>query len=222
MANKAPLEYLKEPYARVIVPEETGGYAAEILEFPGCFAAGETPEEAYQNLEGVAKEWIEAEVEAGREIPAPSDVEAFSGRYALRMPRGLHQQAARMAEREGTSLNTYIVTAIAARAGADDLFHRMVEKIETRETRWVFQGAGYGLRASIGNVFGPSAAGYISVAYPSLTVGTYEMEPASGLGAGQKLVSWSSPGEFLPNKATGGKPYLKMEDAKRAVSSGGE
>jgi predicted RNase H-like HicB family nuclease len=219
MASKAPSEYLKEPYARVIVPEETGGYAAEILEFPGCFAAGETPEEAYQNLEGVAKEWIEAEVEAGREIPAPSDAEAFSGRYALRMPRGLHQQAARMAEREGTSLNTYIVTAIAARAGADDLFHRMVEKIETRETRWVFQGAEYGLRASIGNVFGSSAAGYINVVYPGLTVGTYEMESAPGLETAQKLVNWSSPGGFLPNKATGGLPYVKMEGAKRVVSS---
>lgn len=138
MASKSPSDYLKEPYARVIVPEEGGGYSAEILEFPGCLASGETPAEAYESLESVAQEWIEAELKSGREIPSPSDAESFGGKFALRMPRGLHQQAARMAERDGTSLNSYIVTAIAARVGADDLFNRMSKKLGTYQANYFF------------------------------------------------------------------------------------
>jgi predicted RNA binding protein YcfA (HicA-like mRNA interferase family) len=33
-------EYLKKPYGRLLVPEDEGGYRAEIIEFPGCFAEG--------------------------------------------------------------------------------------------------------------------------------------------------------------------------------------
>lgn len=131
MEDKTPLDYLREPYAFVTVREGEGGYYAEILEFPGCFASGDTREEASQNLEQVAVEWIKAEIEAGREIPRPSDPESFGGKFALRMPRGLHQLASRMAEREDTSLNSYIITAIAARVGADDLFHRMSQRFGT-------------------------------------------------------------------------------------------
>ncbi len=137
MAKKAPSEYLEEPYAYTIRREKSGGFYAEILEFPGCFASGETPEEAYRNLESVALEWIEAELEAGREIPTASDSESFSGKFALRMPRSLHQQATRMAERESCSLNSYIVTAIAARVGADDLFNRMSQKLGTYQLNYL-------------------------------------------------------------------------------------
>jgi len=38
----ASKEILRKPYARVLVPDENGGFFAEILEFPGCFAEGET------------------------------------------------------------------------------------------------------------------------------------------------------------------------------------
>lgn len=65
--------YLKKlPYSRVIVPDsETGTYAAKIPEFPGCFAEGKTPGEAYENLEKAAESWIEAALEMGQEIPLP-------------------------------------------------------------------------------------------------------------------------------------------------------
>ncbi|MBV8452292.1 MAG: type II toxin-antitoxin system HicB family antitoxin [Deltaproteobacteria bacterium] len=50
--------YLCLPYARVLTPEESGGYSAEMLEFPGCFAKGETADEAVHNLEEVAESWV--------------------------------------------------------------------------------------------------------------------------------------------------------------------
>lgn len=129
MANKTPEEYLKEPYARILMPNETDELSAEILEFPGCYAIGDSPDEALANLEDVAKAWIEIELERGHEIPPPSANHGFSGRFALRLPRSLHRLATRMAKRDGTSLNQFLVSAIAARVGAEDLYNRIADKI---------------------------------------------------------------------------------------------
>ena len=130
--TKTPEEYLEEPYARVLIPEEEGGFSAEILEFPGCFSQGDTADEALKNLEEAAKNWIEATLEQGRSIPEPSALYGYGGKVALRLPRGTHQKAARMAEREGVSLNTFLVDAIAARVGALDLYNQMAQRFEQR------------------------------------------------------------------------------------------
>ncbi len=125
---KTAEHYLKAPYARVLLPDRDGGYTAEILEFPGCIAEGDTGEEALRNLESAAASWIEAQLEQGQSIPEPTDVSSFSGRVALRLPRTLHRQASRFAQRDGTSLNQFVVSAVAARIGADDLIDRLAEK----------------------------------------------------------------------------------------------
>jgi len=124
-------DYLKRPYARVLTPdEEHGGYTAEILEFPGCVTEGDTAAEALDNLEAAAEAWIEAALNMGQGIPEPSDSQEYGGRIALRLPRSLHGRAIRMAEREGTSLNQFLVAAIAERVGASSLFAQMVERLE--------------------------------------------------------------------------------------------
>ena len=61
-------EYLKKPYSRTLIPVGDGTYFAEILEFPGCFAEGQSPDEAYENLEKVAESWIEAALIKGRKF----------------------------------------------------------------------------------------------------------------------------------------------------------
>jgi hypothetical protein len=43
-----------------------------------------------------------------------------SGRLLLRMPAELHAELARAAEREGTSLNAFITSSLAARIGFGD------------------------------------------------------------------------------------------------------
>ncbi len=124
---RSPEDYLRQPYARVFTPdEESGTYTAEILEFPGCIAQGDTPEEAYRNLESAAAGWVEAVLNTGQRIPEPSDPYSYSGRIALRLPRGLHRRAAQMAEREGTSLNQFLVAAVAERVGAVNLYDQFV------------------------------------------------------------------------------------------------
>ena len=112
-----PADFLKKPYARVVVPEADGSYTAEILEFPGCVASGDSSAEALANVEEVAVDWIDATLEQGQDIPEPLDQSKYSGKLVVRMPKGLHKRAARAAERDGVSLNQFIVTCIAEQVG---------------------------------------------------------------------------------------------------------
>jgi len=129
-------DYLKQPYSRIIVPDDAGGYSAEILEFPGCFAQGDTPDEAYNNLEEAAKGWIESSLERGLEIPAPSLTIGYNGRIALRLPKSTHRLASQMAERDGVSLNQFLVSSVSARIGAEDLYGRIVQHFENKIREW--------------------------------------------------------------------------------------
>lgn len=129
---KAVEDYLKEPYTKILIQNEDGVYSAEILELSGCFSVGNTPNEAIQNLDEVAKSWIETSIELGQEIPEPFVNQGYSGKIALRLPRSLHRQAIRVAEREGVSLNQFLITAIASRLGADNFYTQLIEKLQNR------------------------------------------------------------------------------------------
>jgi len=132
MTKRELQAYLKEPYSRILIPNEDGTFSGEILEFPGCFAEGETADEAMRNLEAAAQAWIEASLAQGLAIPEPEMNQGYGGKIALRLPRSLHRQAARLAARDGTSLNQFLVTAIASRLGAEDLYTRLADRFEQR------------------------------------------------------------------------------------------
>ena len=51
--------------------EEDNAYIASVPEFVGCIADGQTREEALQNIEIVAQEWMEMAEAHGRVIPKP-------------------------------------------------------------------------------------------------------------------------------------------------------
>ncbi len=111
------IDILAKPYARRLTPAPGGGFSASIQEFPGCFAQGETADDALQNLELAADAWIEVSLLNGREVREPCDFDGCSGKIALRIPRGLHQQVAELAELEGCSVNHLLSTAIAQYVG---------------------------------------------------------------------------------------------------------
>ncbi len=71
-----PARYLKLRYHRCLVPNykngELDGYCANILEFTGCMAEGESPGEALRNLERAAEAWIAAQIDSPRGIPRPA------------------------------------------------------------------------------------------------------------------------------------------------------
>jgi predicted RNase H-like HicB family nuclease len=129
--NKTAKDYLKEPYSRIIIPVD-GAYSAKMLEFHGCFAQGETAEEAYVNLEKAAESWIEVALGQGQKIPPPLASHDYSGRIALRIPRSIHKQAAQFAEMDDTSLNQFFLTAICARVGAEEFYERLSNRLEAK------------------------------------------------------------------------------------------
>lgn len=130
---KTPEDYLKDPYSRVIIPdEETGSYTAQIIEFPGCIAEADTLDEAYKNLEEAAKGWIQAALDMGQTIPQPSCETKYSGKIALRITRTLHRQATQLADREGVSLNQFLATTIAEKVGSGNVYMSFVTRMDNR------------------------------------------------------------------------------------------
>ena len=111
-------EYLKKPYGRVVVPEADGTFRAEIIEFPGCIAVGDTAAEALAALEDVAYSWLETTIAKKQHIPEPIENVRFSGKLVIRLPKILHKKATHMAAREGVSLNQFIVSSVAEQVGA--------------------------------------------------------------------------------------------------------
>ena len=118
-------ETLRKPYSRCLIPQEEGGFSAEILEFPGCFAEGETADETYRQLESAAEEWLIACLEKGDSIPPPLTNYEISGRFALRLPLDLYARAAKAAAKDGVSLNQFIVNAVAERVGIAGVLSRV-------------------------------------------------------------------------------------------------
>jgi predicted RNase H-like HicB family nuclease len=112
-----PTEYLKRPYARLVIPDTDGTFTAEIVEFPGCIASGKSPTHALAKLEEVAIDWIAASLDQGQQIPEPMEAAGFSGKLVLRMPKSLHRRVTLCAERDGVSLNSFIVSSLAEAVG---------------------------------------------------------------------------------------------------------
>jgi antitoxin HicB len=111
------------PWSREIYIDADGGYLARIPELPGCFADGDTAEEALARLRDVLADWLGIAFERGETIPAPRRLPAdYSGRFSVRVPRSLHAALSRRAETEGCSLNqlvTMLLTeAMPGRAAA--------------------------------------------------------------------------------------------------------
>jgi antitoxin HicB len=120
-ARKTAEEYLQLPYRILLIPDRDDqgrtGWVAEIDELPGCLSQGATPEKAVGRVRQAMLDWIGAALEDGKEIPEPGEAAAYSGRFLLRIPRSLHAELAREAEREGVSLNQFVTSALAAAVG---------------------------------------------------------------------------------------------------------
>jgi antitoxin HicB len=106
-----------DTYPIVIAPAANGdgpGWIASVAELPGCEAHGATPESAAAGMSAAVERWVREARAAGREVPPPGAAAAHSGKLLVRMPRSLHAELVRASEREGTSLNAYIVAALSA------------------------------------------------------------------------------------------------------------
>lgn len=114
--------YMKLPYTMTVQyqVEQGGYYVAGFLELPDLTMTGSTREEAIRELLLEAPEWFELNIKSGYKIPIPAKPSTYSGRINFRMPKHLHQTVAAIAEREGVSINQYLLSAVAKAAGADE------------------------------------------------------------------------------------------------------
>ncbi len=108
--------------------DDGGGWLAEVPELEGCISTGESPQQALANVQDAIGCWLESAREHGKQIPPPMDhIEPeFSGKFTLRMPRALHRLLARQAEREGVSLNQYVVSLVSFNMGRELGEHQKV------------------------------------------------------------------------------------------------
>jgi len=102
-----------------------GGYVAEIEELPGCMTQAETLDEALKAIEDARQLWIKTAYEEGQDIPLPRDIEEYSGKFMVRIPRSLHRNLIRAAKREGVSLNQYVTSLLAAGVQGDVVKEKM-------------------------------------------------------------------------------------------------
>lgn len=112
--------YLALPYHVTLVRDgdgEDGPWVAQVEELAGCTSRAETAEQAASGIQQAMSDWITEALREGREVPEPKAVDEHSGRLLLRMPRTLHAELTRLAEREGISLNQFITDALASAVG---------------------------------------------------------------------------------------------------------
>ncbi|MCC3779376.1 toxin-antitoxin system HicB family antitoxin [Streptomyces sp. UNOB3_S3] len=106
-------ELFQLPWSREVLADEDGGYLARVPELPGCFADGDTVEEALANLNLILREWLTISLERGDSVPQPRRVnDSFSGRFSVRVPRSVHEALSRRAEEENCSLNQLVTVLL--------------------------------------------------------------------------------------------------------------
>lgn len=128
-------KYLSMDYPINIVADQDGGYVVLYPDLPGCITQVETLEEVPAMAREIFELWVESELEVGHDIPPPSYPEEYSGRFNLRLPRSLHRRLAESAEREGVSLNQYVVSVLES----GDALRRIEARLDGLEAALIRQ-----------------------------------------------------------------------------------
>ena len=112
-ATHKPLaEYLAVQYSFNVIADPDGGYVIIYPDLPGCMTQVETAGELPGAATEIRELWIETQYKNGGEIPSPSYPEEYSGKFNVRIARSLHRRLAESAEREGVSLNQYVMALL--------------------------------------------------------------------------------------------------------------
>jgi len=101
-STKPDLSYIVRP----LLEGDGGGFLCEVLDYPGCYGDGATPEAAMSDAQNAVIAWKKVADEFG-------DKAGTSGQWRLRVPRSLHRRLHERAKTEGVSLNTLAVSLLA-------------------------------------------------------------------------------------------------------------
>ena len=133
MSPKKPLSYYiaqKYPFRARVVAE--GDYVVDFPDLPGAMTGAERLEDLPAMIKEVSELWLEGEYEDDHTIPSPTiwDYEnEYSGRFNVRLPSSLHETLVSGAQREGVSLNQYVV-ALLARGDAQARIEQRLNDLE--------------------------------------------------------------------------------------------
>lgn len=119
MSVKGLAYYMSLRYPIEITEDEEGGYFATHPALDGCMAEGATAGEAIANLADSREVWIGTRLDNGYPVPEPK-TRRPSGNISLRITPSLHARLARLADRDGVSLNFLITSILARHAGGED------------------------------------------------------------------------------------------------------
>jgi antitoxin HicB len=105
-------------YRYNVIADPDGGWVIEFPDLPGCFTQADDPEEIVPMAEDAKRAWIEAAYDLGREIPEPTypDLQEYSGKFIMRVPKKLHMELAEQAKRNGVSLNSWVTYLLTERS----------------------------------------------------------------------------------------------------------
>jgi len=119
MSAKGLAYYMSLRYPIELTEDEEGGYFATHPALDGCMAEGATATEAIVNLADSREVWIGTRLDNGYPVPEPR-TRRPSGNISLRMTPALHARLAKLADRDGVSLNFLITSILARHAGGED------------------------------------------------------------------------------------------------------
>ena len=126
-------DYLALRYPFNVIADPDGGYVIAFPDLPGCMTQVDSLDELPAMAEEARRLWIETAHEQGHDIPPPSHPEEYSGKFNLRLPRSLHRSLAEAAEREGVSLNQYVVSLLSRRDSQAQIESRLKQLSEQIE-----------------------------------------------------------------------------------------
>jgi antitoxin HicB len=108
--------YLSLPYT-IELQHDLDGWFVRVKELPGCISQGDTAGEALEMIQEAMTLWLEVALEDGDPIPEPRELDDYSGKFVVRVPRSLHRDLVDRAAEEGVSLNQFVNVALARATG---------------------------------------------------------------------------------------------------------
>lgn len=134
MTKKQLQHFMKLPYRmNLAYDDESEAWIVRYPDLPGCIAHGATPEEAIAEGEEAKVLWIESALDENQNVPEPQAEPIYSGKLVLRLPKSLHEAAVESADREGISLNSYLVQLVSEgvqRSGLKNLYGLIEGKLQ--------------------------------------------------------------------------------------------
>jgi predicted HicB family RNase H-like nuclease len=106
-------DYLTLNYSLRVIADPDGGYVLDFPDLPGCMSQVEDLDEVSSVAQEIKHLWLESAHRLGLDIPLPTYPEEYSGKFNVRLPRSLHRRLAEAADRDGVSLNQYVVMLLS-------------------------------------------------------------------------------------------------------------